>query len=165
MGKVILICGKLCSGKTTYAQALLSQNRGILLSSDELMHALYHHQEGALHDWLLPGVQAYLYQKAVQIAQAGCTVVLDWGFWSQAARRKASRYFEDQGVAFEWHYLDITDEAWKENISMRNRAVLEGRSTDYFVDAGLLEKMRSLFQAPQPSDMDVWHHAHENRSR
>ena len=30
MGKVILICGKICSGKTYYAQKLKKENRVIL---------------------------------------------------------------------------------------------------------------------------------------
>lgn len=156
MAKVILICGKLCSGKTTYTQALLSREDGVLLSSDELMHALYHHQEGPQHDQLARDAQAYLYKKAAQIARAGCTVVLDWGFWTRAMRREASAYFEGQGVAYEWHYLDIADNAWRANIDSRNRAVREGRTTDYYVDEGLLQKMLSRFEPPTREEMDVW---------
>jgi uridine kinase len=34
MAKVILICGKICSGKTTYAKRLLCENKAVLLSTD-----------------------------------------------------------------------------------------------------------------------------------
>lgn len=158
MAKVILICGKLCAGKTTYAQALIRREGGVPLSSDELMNALYHHQEGAMHDQLARDAQAYLYKKAAQIARAGCPAVLDWGFWTRAMRREASAYFEGQGVPYEWHYLDIADDAWRANIAARNQAVREGRATDYYVDEGLLQKMQSRFEPPSRDEMDVWRH-------
>ena len=37
MSKVILICGKICSGKSTYAEWLRVQNNAVLLSIDEIM--------------------------------------------------------------------------------------------------------------------------------
>ena len=36
MSKVILTCGKICCGKTTYAQKLCKENNAILLSVDEI---------------------------------------------------------------------------------------------------------------------------------
>ena len=41
MGKVILICGKICGGKTTYAKSLIKANSAVLLSTDEITVALY----------------------------------------------------------------------------------------------------------------------------
>ena len=40
MAKVYLICGKLCCGKTTYAQKLCKENKAILLSVDEIISKL-----------------------------------------------------------------------------------------------------------------------------
>ena len=50
MAKMILICGKLCSGKTTYAKQLCSKQNAILLSVDELMLAMYDPYLGDRHD-------------------------------------------------------------------------------------------------------------------
>ena len=41
MAKVILICGKICSGKSTYAQQLRRENRAVVLSIDEVMLAFF----------------------------------------------------------------------------------------------------------------------------
>ena len=40
MAEVILICGKICSGKSTWAKALCRESGALCLSVDELMLAL-----------------------------------------------------------------------------------------------------------------------------
>jgi len=41
LSKVILICGKICSGKTTYAKNIAQNMNAIILSVDELMLSLF----------------------------------------------------------------------------------------------------------------------------
>ena len=41
MAKVFLICGKICSGKSTYARKLMENRQAVLLSADEIMLALF----------------------------------------------------------------------------------------------------------------------------
>ncbi len=36
MAKIFLICGKICSGKSTYAEQMRIQNHAALLSVDEI---------------------------------------------------------------------------------------------------------------------------------
>ena len=86
---------------------------------------------------------------------AGADVILDWGFWTRAWRLEADSFFSDQGIAHEWHYIDVSDEVWRESIARRNRAVLAGEDGSYFVDEGLLEKLQGLFEPPEPGEMDV----------
>ena len=81
-----------------------------------------------------------------EIAAAGCNVVLDWGFWTRAERADISRFFQDQGVPYEWHYIAVSPEAWQRNIAARNAAVLAGETQDYYVDEGLLEKIQAAFE-------------------
>ena len=82
-------------------------------------------------------------------------VILDWGFWTRAWRLEAGSFFSDRGIAHEWHYIDVSDEIWRESIARRNRAVLAGEDDSSFVDDGLLEKLQSLFEPPEPGEMDV----------
>ena len=37
MAKVLLICGKICCGKSTYAKKLKEENNAVILSVDEIM--------------------------------------------------------------------------------------------------------------------------------
>lgn len=50
MAKVFLICGKICSGKSTYAEYLRTENTAVLLSVDEIMLALFGLYAGNKHD-------------------------------------------------------------------------------------------------------------------
>lgn len=36
MAKIFLICGKICSGKSTYAERIRMKNHAVLLSVDEI---------------------------------------------------------------------------------------------------------------------------------
>ena len=67
MGKVILLCGKICSGKTHYAARLLSETGGVLLSCDEIMFGLdldrlLDYLED-VHAVMIPKIQHYLYKR------------------------------------------------------------------------------------------------------
>lgn len=51
MAKVFLICGKICSGKSTYAEQLRVKNKtAILLSVDEIMLSIFGQYIGERHD-------------------------------------------------------------------------------------------------------------------
>ena len=155
MAKVILICGKLCCGKSWYCRQLMEKSPALLLSVDEITDRIFDKDLGDRHDAVTARVRAYLFDKAAEAAATGADVILDWGFWTRAWRLEAGSFFSDRGIAHEWHYIDVSDEIWRESIARRNRDVLAGEDDSYFVDDGLLEKLQSLFEPPEPGEMDV----------
>ena len=155
MAKVILICGKLASGKSWYCRELLKKSPALLLSVDEITQRLFPKQLGAQHDRICGEVQEYLFGKAVQAIEAGADVILDWGFWSRSSRQAAKEFFRARQIETQWHYIQVPEELWKQGIARRNAAVMAGASPDYYVDEGLLAKLASLFQEPEPGEMDV----------
>ncbi len=157
MAEIILLCGKICSGKTTLTRRLCAEKPYLQLSCDELMYELYRHQEGADFDALSARVKAYLHRKAIQAAHAGANVILDWGFWTRAERAEVTAMYRAEGIMPVWHYIDIPDDRWQRNIAARNTACERGETTDYYVDAGLLDKLAGRFEAPDPAEIDVWH--------
>lgn len=88
MAKLILICGKICNGKTTLAKALLRQFPAVLLSTDEATFDLIANEQGEFYNVFAERVNRYLRKKAVEIVRAGADVILDWGFWTARERRK-----------------------------------------------------------------------------
>lgn len=88
----------------------------------------------------------------MEIARAGCPVILDWGFWQRAERTAASAYYRSAGIPFEWALRGGFRQRLQRNIAARNAAVAAGETTDYAIDAGLLEKMQSLFEPPAPEE-------------
>lgn len=155
MAKVTLICGKLASGKSWYCRELLKGSPALLLSVDEVTSRVFDKDLGDRHDEVSAKIRAYLFDKAAEAIAAGADVILDWGFWTRAWRQEAAEFFRERGIRAEWHYIDVSDQVWQENISRRNAAVLAGEDDSYYVDEGLLKKLLTLFEPPEPGEMDV----------
>lgn len=155
MAMVMLICGRIASGKSFYCRQLMEASPAVLLSVDELTVRLG--PLGENHDQACAVIQSFLREKAADIASAGVDVILDWGFWTRDSRREASAFFSGRGIAVQWHYIDVSQARWQENIARRNAAVLAGKDSSYYVDEGLLQKLEGLFQPPEPWEIDVWH--------
>lgn len=157
MKKVILICGKLCCGKTTYAKRLAKKIHGVRLSSDDVMLSLFGQHLGDQHEAVAARTQAYLIQKSLEILEAGIPVILDFGFWKKAKRQEITAFYRRRGLKPEWHYIEIGDAAWKRNIEKRNAAVVDEGLLDYYVDEPLARKCEQLFEKPDYAEMDGWY--------
>ena len=155
MAKVILTCGKICSGKTTYAKKLCASEKAVLLSVDEITLALFGQDAGNEHDRNVANLKAYLLEKAAETAGYGINAVCDFGLWSVQERKQIREFFSSRGIANEIHYLRISDRARLERISERNRRIKSGEYHAYIIDEGLLEKADKLFEAPDEDEVDV----------
>lgn len=158
MAKVILICGKICSGKSTYAERLRIENKAVLLSVDEIMLALFGLYAGNKHDEYTEKIQSYLFEKSVDIIQSGINVILDWGFWSGSRRSAAKEFYTARDIESEFHYIDISDEVWKERITHRNKLASKEEYKAYIIDDNLVAKFEGLFEPPLEDEIDVWVH-------
>ena len=154
MPKVIMTCGKLCSGKTTYAKKLQKEGKAVILSVDEIMLAVFGQDAGEKHDEYVAGIKRYLYQKALEFIDNGLDVILDWGFWTKEERAYARSFFGLNGVTNELHFIDIDDCEWRRRIEKRNQEALAQGSDAYYVDDGLLTKFNEIFEKPDPSEID-----------
>ena len=157
MSKIYLFCGKICSGKTYYAKQLKEKYNAVILSTDEATFDLINNEQGEFYNVFAARVNNYLKKKAAEIALAGANVILDWGFWTKKDRADISAYFAERNIPVEWHYIDIDDEAWQRNIAERNAKVKSGNGgSDFYVDEGLLNKVNTIFEVPEQSEIDVW---------
>lgn len=153
--RVIMMCGKICSGKTTYAQRLRVERGAALLSVDEITLALFGLYVGEKHDEYVEKTERYLYNKSLEILEIGKDVILDWGFWTRDERRYAREFYRSRGFNCELHYIDIDDDVWHERLEKRNREVEAGRLLAYPVDENLAAKFASIFEAPEKAEIDV----------
>lgn len=156
MAKVILICGKICCGKSTYAANLRREQNAVLLSVDEIMLSLFGLYAGEKHDEYAERLQQYLLEKSAEIAMAGSSVILDWGFWTKQKRTFARAFFRSRGVVCEFHFLHVDDAVWKERIRRRNELVAAGKTDAYYIDANLAAKFEARFEMPAADEIDVW---------
>lgn len=157
MAKIIAICGKICSGKTYYANQLKEKENAVILSCDEVTKALFDNSLGEEHDAMTLRIRSYLQNKSLEFVFAGCNVILDWGFWTRASREQLAAFYKAQNISCEWHYMDVGDEIWQKNIYERNRRISEGNGgSDYYLDEGLMNKLLSKWDAPKKEEIDVW---------
>lgn len=155
MAKVIMTCGRICSGKSTYARKLKDELGGVILSIDELMLDILGGETGDKHDEYVMRTQKYLYKKSAEIVSAGTDVILDWGFWKKSERDFAREFYRKHGIICEFHYITVDDDEWKSRIEKRNAEVQNGRSDAYFIDDGLAAKFEELFEVPDQAEMDI----------
>ena len=157
MLKIIAICGRICSGKSHYANQIKEKENAVILSTDEATYDLIDNEQGELYDNFAERVNKYLMKKAVEIVKTGCNVILDWGFWTKAERQETTKYFNQFGIDVEWHYVDIEQTRWKRLIEERNAKIQNGNGgSNFYVDEGLMEKLLSKFEEPTRDEMDIW---------
>ncbi len=155
MAKVYLICGKICSGKSTYAEQLRVQNNAVLLSTDEITLALFGQHCGNKHDDYVERTQNYLFNKSLELIEVGINVILDWGFWMKEERDYAREFYNSRNIEYEFHYVDISDETWKARLKKRNGEVSAEETSADYIDGNLAEKFASMFEEPSEDEIDV----------
>ena len=151
MAKVIMTCGKLCSGKSTYARKLKDELGAVILSIDDLMLALFPEGTGEMHDTYVRRTENYLLEQSLQILATGTDVILDWGLWTREQRDRLREFYRAHNFPCEIHYLRISDDEWQRRIRQRNGSRTDGSS--YYVDEGLLDKVESLFEEPAEDEI------------
>lgn len=159
MSKVIAICGKICSGKTYYANKIKEIENAIILSTDEVTYDLIENEQGEFYDKFCEKINSYLMKKSVEIVKIGCNVILDWGFWTRAKRREVIDYYKQRHINVEFHYIDINDEEWEKNIEERNNRIKANQGgADFYVDEGLKKKILEKWETPNKNEIDVWYY-------
>jgi predicted kinase len=148
MAKVIMLCGKICSGKSTYAQELKNKINAVVLSPDDLMLTLFEEQLGDKHNDILNKCLSYLYDFAEQLINAKVNVILDFGFWYKEERKNRIEYFKSKNIEVEMHYIKIDKNTWILNIEKRNKLVKVGRLKCYYVDENMKELFDRVFEEP-----------------
>lgn len=156
MGKAILVCGKLCCGKTTYAESISREENAVLLSVDEIMLAVFGQHSGDKHDEYVLKIKKYLLEKSAELLSKNINIILDWGFWTRSERDNVRDYFHSRNVDTELHLIELNSKEWKHRINERNQAVLEDDGDAYFIDKSVLEKFEKIFEQPEDDEIDLY---------
>ena len=156
MAKVILVCGKICSGKSYYSKLIKDQLNAVIISPDEATYELINNEQGEFYDIFSERLNKYLTRKVAEIVKAGSNVIYERGLWSRKDRIQIREYYNNLGVENEIHYVYVDDETWKQNIQERNNRVQSGETTsDFYLDEGLMLKLESLWEEPTKAEYDV----------
>ncbi len=152
--RVILLCGRICAGKTFYASKIAERLNAVVFSNDEIMLQIFGQDAGEMHDAYAKRIENFIYQKSLQIAGAGVDVIIDNGLWKADERMYAKNFFAANGIDCELHYIDTSEEERKKRIEKRNFAVKAGECSAYYVDEGLSRKLDGAFETPLECECD-----------
>lgn len=155
MSVIIMLCGKICSGKSTYAEKIKKERKAVVLSCDDLMLSLFDEKLGDKHDCILEKCKIYLYELSCQIAGAGTNVILDFGFWIRKERKNTVRLFHSKNIKTEIHYIKIDRGSWLNQINKRNSDVKKGIVKGYYVDENMKKLFDKSFEEPDKDEVDV----------
>nr|WP_249315700.1 ATP-binding protein [Bacillus sp. FJAT-49711] len=151
-----MICGKVCSGKSTYTKKAKEKYNAVVLSCDDLMLTLFDEQLGSNHNVVLNKCKEYLYGLAKQIVETGTNIILDFGFWYKSERDEIRKYFNEKQINNEMHYIHIDDATWKRNIEKRNQNVKENHVKSYYIDENMISRFEKEFETPGNSEIDYF---------
>lgn len=156
MGKVIIVCGKICSGKSYYSNSIKDSLNAVIISPDEATYELINNEQGEFYNVFSERLNKYLTKKVGEIAQAGANVIFERGLWSKEDRKNIREYYKNKGIECEIHYVCVDDDTWKQNIIERNNRIDEGKGgSDFYLDEGLLKKLKSKWEEPNKEEIDV----------
>lgn len=153
MPKVLIMCGKICSGKSTYAEKLKLENKAVILSVDELTLALFENQAGEKLDFYVEKLKEYFLKKSLDIVEAGADVILDWGFWTKKERDYAREFYDSRNISYQFYYMNVGIDEWKKRILKRNQEIKREQLEAYPIDKGLLFKVEKMFEEPDRKEL------------
>ena len=155
MSKVILLCGRIASGKTTYASALRRESGAVILSCDELMLTLFDQCLGEKHDETVARCSRYLNGVALQITASGLDAVLDFGYWSRKEREAVRAFFVAHQVPVSLHYVRCEEALRLKRLRERNRMLAHADHRVYLIGDELRERLDQKFEEPSEEEIDL----------
>lgn len=155
-GKVIALCGKIASGKTYYANQIKESENAVVFSIDELTYYLFDNRKGENYIEITQRALNYFKEKSIEYTRKGINVILDIGLWTKKEREDISKFYTNNDVRFEIHYIDIDDKSWENNIYDRNKRIEDGnKGFDFYVTEGLKKKMYENWEEPTRDEVDL----------
>ena len=163
MPKVILICGKICSGKSYYSNMIKDKYNAVIISPDEATYELINNEQGEFYNIFSKRLNKYLTKKVGEIVKAGANVIFERGLWTKDDREKTIKYYKDRNIDCEIHYVSVDNETWKKNINERNKRIEEGNGgSDFYLDEGLMRKLESMWEEPTKEEYNVLYKVERN---
>ena len=122
MGRVIVICGKIGSGKPIYARKLATKLNAVIITQDEpineIFGANFYHADREGYRKYVTQVEKYVKRKAGEAAKAGAVAVIENGFLYRAERNELRKFYNEMDIAYELHYMDTLEKHRIANINL-----------------------------------------------
>jgi predicted kinase len=144
-------CGKAGAGKTTVALRLAQDENAILISEDIWLTRLFGDQIKIFDDYIRfsKRLNTVVGPLAMDLLNAGHSVVLDFQANTKARRRWFRSVFEEAGAAHVLHFVNTADDVCLLRIARRNVERPEG--SHHLTKEDFIH-VSSFFQAPEETE-------------
>ncbi|MBN1617259.1 MAG: ATP-binding protein [Spirochaetales bacterium] len=152
MAEVVLCCGKVCSGKSTFTRILEKEYGFYAFSVDEWMLQLYDETEDrAIFESNLRRCTELIYRVSEHILtkRRDNNIALDFGFWKKEDRKTVVRRFDAQGFAVSVVYFPI---ALSQQVSFMNKRQSVAGMRHYTFDDITIETLNAYFEEPDSDE-------------
>ncbi|MEX0336946.1 AAA family ATPase [Vibrio tubiashii] len=156
MARLILVCGPIGSGKTTYSMSLCSEIKAVKFSIDPWMQRLFAKDMVSLDfSWMMERASRcyeQIWEVSEQILSLDGNVVLDLGFTTKTQRDTFISKANTLNITAEIHYLEAKTETRRQRIAKRNKekdpTVYSFEVTDMMFDF-----MEPKFEVPEENEL------------
>ena len=146
MARVIICCGKICSGKTTFCKRIEKDHNVFIFNADEwMMHFFGEAPDCSVFHLQLKKCTAMIYRIAEKLLMRGIDVAFDFGFWTKKDRDDCIARFDRKLHDITVVYFPIDDKKQIEYIHKRQAGNME--NTFVFTEEKL-KRFNEKFQVP-----------------
>ncbi|WP_125561710.1 AAA family ATPase [Pseudoalteromonas rubra] len=157
MARLILVCGPIGAGKTTYSISLCKELGAVKFSIDPWMQTLFAKDMQSLDfSWMMERVgrcHEQIWEVCEQILSLDGSVVLDLGFTTKALRDLFVGKASELGIRAEIHYLDAQKETRRKRVAKRN-IEKDSKVYSFEVTDMMFDFMEPKFEAPADSELE-----------
>lgn len=162
--KLVLVCGKAGSGKSTLTARLGRSARTVVIAEDDWLGALFGDQMSSVADYArcAARLRGIMGPHVVALLRSGMSVVLDFPANTIATRAWMRGIAERAQAPGELHYLDVPNELCKARLRARNAS---GTHPFSLTDAQF-DQLARHFVAPTPDEgFDIVVHRPDDDAR
>ena len=152
MATLHLMVGLPCSGKTTLAQELESEQSALRLTTDEWHVRLFGQDaEEPEHDARHTLIETMLWNIASRALALGMNVILDFGFWAREEREDFRLRAKKLGARSEVHFLDVSEDELMRRLAERNSNLSQ---ESFHIPEASMKPWIAFFQRPTPDELE-----------
>jgi hypothetical protein len=148
---MVLIVGLPGAGKTSLARRLEEERKGLRLTPDEWMDALFNTNESDGRRWVLES--QLLWGVAARALELEVDVILDYGCWSEEERDLFRTRAQALGASAEIAVLDLPFEVLWERIERRNADL---PAATFAISREELVEWSERFEVPTAEELRRW---------
>ncbi|MEV6303085.1 ATP-binding protein [Actinoplanes sp. NPDC051861] len=148
MATLFLTVGLPCTGKTTAARRLETEQDAIRLTKDEWVKALYGDENPPSAGDVIEGRLIRIGLRALEL---GNNVVIDFGLWSRDERSALRQAGADLGAAVSLRYFHLTPAEQRKRLDQRQASAPD---TTWPMSDAELAGWAAAFEIPTPGELD-----------